>query len=77
MGKYDDIAAGIKFDPPIKHHLAGKKVKALTQSGTWEDANIIHVYGDNQYYLVVIRDSAYFMSRRYECVRSHRIRMVD
>jgi len=76
MGKFDDIAPDITLDPPVRHPLAGKKVKVKTKNGV-EVGKIIHVFGENQFYLVVITDYFYYMNRRFECVRGHNIKAIE
>jgi hypothetical protein len=76
MGKYDDIAPDITLDPPARHPLAGRKVKIITQKGE-EIGKIIHVFGDNQFYLVTVTDYTFFMNRRFECLRSHHIKLLE
>lgn len=76
MGKFDDIAPDITFDPPKRHVLAGKKIKIKTRNGI-EDGKIIHVFGDNQYFLVVITDYYFYMNRRFECVRGRQVKSIE
>jgi hypothetical protein len=77
MGKYDNLAKDITFNPPRRHPLTGKDVKVQTDDGIWQDAKIIHVYGDNQFYLVVMTDYQYFMNRRFECLRRKYVRIKE
>lgn len=72
--KYHDISQHITFDPPERHHLAGQKVKLLISDNCWTDAKLIHVFGDNQFFLVAVKDYNCYTNTRFECVRKNRIK---
>ena len=66
----------IYFDPPKPHPRAGEIVYLRIADGSWNEAKIQWVYGQNKYFLLSIKDNRYSEGIRFEIANANDINFV-